>query len=37
MSQNGQTHIKNVAANAAGLVKGALPFSGIMHSMVNKP
>ena len=31
MPQNGQTHFKNLAANAAKFLKCAWPFSDIMH------
>ena len=31
MSENGQTHFKNLAAKTAGFLKYVLPFSDIMH------
>ena len=31
MPQNGQTHFKNLAANAARFVKSVWPFHDIMH------
>ena len=31
MSQNGQRHFKNLAANAARFLKCVKPFWGIMH------
>ena len=31
MSQNGQTHFKNLAANAARFLKGVLPYWDILH------
>ena len=31
MSQNGKTHFKNLAANAARFLKCVLPFWNIMH------
>ena len=34
MSQNGQTHFKNLAANAARFLKCAWPFWDIMHQRV---
>ena len=35
MSQNGQTHFKNLAVNAARFLKCVSPFWGIMHYRVN--
>ena len=34
MSQNGQTHFKNLAANAARFLKCVWPFRDIMHERV---
>ena len=34
MSQNGQTHLKNLAANAVRFLKGVWPFWVIMHERV---
>ena len=35
MSQNGQTHFKNLAADAARFLKRVWPFWDIMHQRVN--
>ena len=36
MSENGQTHFKNLAANAARLLKCVWPFRDIMHLSFNE-